>query len=489
MEYATPVRLLFQQRGPESSRRHMVRVVVRLALLAAADVAAFVFLRAIIRLVRDIEWLGPGIAHAVGAVFPYGLLGGTNFGVALIVGLMAFGAYGRGDARRDPEAITKGVAFAVLVALWPSFWSEAKLLVLAQGLIMLAIISTTIVVERAWFDRFVRFLFQKPADGGPMVFVGDRADPEAQRVFESLAAPDRTRATTWVNVPHDDRQSVSPTWLIERLHDALSANEADTLVLCGDFPPPVLEAIVETATSGGLRVLAVARVSGVVQRRTRTVQYDGTPFVELTVPGFRGWQLAAKRALDLAGALVGLVLLSPLFALIAIAIKLDSPGSVLFRQERVGYAGKVFRVFKFRTMRTTAEEEKAELAHLNASGDQRLFKIPNDPRITKLGRFLRKYSLDELPQLLNVLKGEMSLVGPRPFFESDLKTYLDHHFARLGAKPGITGLWQVKGRSTVTDFEEVVRLDREYIEHWSVRLDVEILLQTIPVVLRGRGAY
>jgi lipopolysaccharide/colanic/teichoic acid biosynthesis glycosyltransferase len=162
---------------------------------------------------------------------------------------------------------------------------------------------------------------------------------------------------------------------------------------------------------------------------------------------------------------------------------------VFFSQERVGYAGKVFRLLKFRTMRTSAEEEKASLAHLNSSGDGRLFKIPNDPRITRLGRFLRNWSLDELPQLFNVLTGDMSLVGPRPFFESDLKDYLDHHFARLGAKPGITGLWQVKGRSSVTDFEEVVRLDREYIERWNVLLDLGILLLTFPAVVRRRGAY
>ena len=144
---------------------------------------------------------------------------------------------------------------------------------------------------------------------------------------------------------------------------------------------------------------------------------------------------------------------------------------------------------KFRTMRVGADAEKGSLAHLNHTGDSRLFKIPNDPRTTRVGRVLRRWSLDELPQIWNVLRGEMSLVGPRPFFESDMEDYEVHHYRRLGAKPGLTGLWQVSGRSSVVDFEEVVRLDRQYIEQWSIWLDVSILLRTLPAVVRRSGAF
>jgi lipopolysaccharide/colanic/teichoic acid biosynthesis glycosyltransferase len=136
-----------------------------------------------------------------------------------------------------------------------------------------------------------------------------------------------------------------------------------------------------------------------------------------------------------------------------------------------------------------ADDRKQDLAHLNQTGDQRLFKIPNDPRVTRMGRFLRRWSLDELPQLWNVVVGDMSLVGPRPFFPGDLEGYELHHFDRLGAKPGMTGLWQVSGRSSVTDFEEVVRLDRKYIVNWSIGLDVWILLRTLPAVVSRHGAF
>jgi lipopolysaccharide/colanic/teichoic acid biosynthesis glycosyltransferase len=202
-----------------------------------------------------------------------------------------------------------------------------------------------------------------------------------------------------------------------------------------------------------------------------------------------GLGAAAKRALDVVAGLAGLVLLAPLLAVLALLVKLDSAGPVLFAQQRVGRGGRTFRMFKFRTMRDGAESEKPAVAHLNASDDVRLFKIVDDPRVTRLGRLIRRWSLDELPQLYNILMGHMSLVGPRPFFASDLADYQAHHFRRLAVRPGLTGLWQVSGRSDILDFEEVVRLDRRYIERWSLGLDLRILARTIPTVVRRRGAY
>jgi lipopolysaccharide/colanic/teichoic acid biosynthesis glycosyltransferase len=216
---------------------------------------------------------------------------------------------------------------------------------------------------------------------------------------------------------------------------------------------------------------------------------ESPPHVEAALPALRGWDAVAKRAIDVVGAVLGLVLLAPALALLAALLKLDSPGPVLFAQQRVGFGGRTFRMLKLRTMNDGADDEKATVAVLNRSDDLRLFKIAADPRVTRFGRVMRRWSLDELPQLYNVLMGEMSLVGPRPFFESDLDGYEAHHFRRLAVKPGITGLWQVSGRSDIVDFEEVVRLDRHYIEHWSLGLDLRILVRTIPTVITRRGAY
>lgn len=481
---------MLQRRAPESTRRHSMRALGRLVTLLSLDVGVFWLLRGIVRLLRDEAVYGDALATSLSSVFPKGFLGGYHFGIALVLGLLAVGAYGRGDNRRDVGSIARGVAIAVALSLWVQLWQGQFWLVLLQGLLMTVILWSAISLGRLAFDAAVRAVFQTPADGDPMVFVGDRADEEARRVHDLLLGKNRMRHTRWVNLPQrGDPNELAPAEALTLVHDALAEENADTLVLCGEYSPDVFEAIVEVSIASGIRVLAVPRVSGVVQERTDLVWYGGSAFVELTVPAFRGWQLFVKRGMDITGAFFGLIVLSPLFALVAAAIKLDSKGPVFFSQERVGYAGRVFRVYKFRTMRADADEIKQQLAHLNASGDPRLFKIPGDPRITKLGKFLRKWSIDEFPQFWNVLIGDMSLVGPRPFFESDLKDYLEHHFARLGAKPGITGLWQVKGRSSVVDFEEVVRLDREYIEAWSVGLDLMILLQTIPAVLRGRGAF
>jgi lipopolysaccharide/colanic/teichoic acid biosynthesis glycosyltransferase len=198
--------------------------------------------------------------------------------------------------------------------------------------------------------------------------------------------------------------------------------------------------------------------------------------------------LLLKRAFDLLIATLMLIVAVPLFALISLAIKLDSPGPVLYRARRVGLGGQVFNMWKFRSMQLDAEEQEKDLAHLNIYPGG-TFKVRDDPRVTWVGRLLRRSSLDELPQLFNVLQGEMSLVGPRPALVADLQRYEPHHFERLSVIPGMTGAWQVGGRNLITDFETIFRLDRSYIQRWSLLLDVKIMIRTLKVVITGEGAY
>ncbi|MEO7454761.1 MAG: sugar transferase [Gemmatimonadaceae bacterium] len=213
------------------------------------------------------------------------------------------------------------------------------------------------------------------------------------------------------------------------------------------------------------------------------------PTSERVEPALTNAQAAMKRAVDIVGATIGLVLGAPILAALALLVKLDSRGPVLFEQLRLGLVGEPFLMYKLRTMRLGAELERDDLAHLNQSDDARLFKIAADPRVTRPGRAMRRWSLDELPQLYNVLIGEMSLVGPRPNCEEDFPKYLPHHLRRLAVKPGLTGLWQVSGRNEILNFEEVVRLDAEYVDSWSLTLDLRILARTIPTVINRRGAY
>jgi lipopolysaccharide/colanic/teichoic acid biosynthesis glycosyltransferase len=195
---------------------------------------------------------------------------------------------------------------------------------------------------------------------------------------------------------------------------------------------------------------------------------------------------AIKRAIDLAGAAVGLVVLALPFAGVALLILLTDGRPVLFVQERAGLGGRPFRMVKFRTMRVGADAERAMLRERNEVSGGASFKLTDDPRVTRTGRFLRRTSIDELPQLWNVLVGDMSLVGPRPHPFDDVEGYADWHFRRLSVKPGVTGLWQISARSD-PDFDTWVRLDLEYIDTWSLGLDLRILLGTIPALLRTEG--
>lgn len=216
-------------------------------------------------------------------------------------------------------------------------------------------------------------------------------------------------------------------------------------------------------------------------------EINGIPLIGLRTPTFPGVERLLKRAMDIAIALAALAVASIPMLIIAILIKLDSPGPILVRQVRVGRQGCAFKFYKFRSMRDRADQELKDLLAKNeASGP--IFKIRNDPRRTRVGRWLRRFSLDELPQLFNVLKGDMSLIGPRPPFLHEVEKYEAWHRRRLDVAPGLTGLWQVSGRSDIP-FEEMALLDIWYIENWSLSLDVKILLRTVPAVLFGYGAY
>jgi exopolysaccharide biosynthesis polyprenyl glycosylphosphotransferase len=259
------------------------------------------------------------------------------------------------------------------------------------------------------------------------------------------------------------------------------------------------EIFLSTPCERGLvkRIVEQAREAGVDIRVVPDL-YDGLAWnspVEYigqfpTIPLHRGEVRVIgqmmKRVLDVTLASLALVILSPLLVAIAIAVATDSPGTIFYSSERIGKKGRVFRCLKFRTMVSDAEKRRAEILHMNER-DSVLFKITNDPRITRVGRVLRKYSLDELPQFVNVLRGDMSLVGPRPPIASEVKRYELNHLRRLNVTPGITGLWQVQARQDPS-FDSYISLDTAYIENWSLWLDIKILVRTVAVVVGGTGS-
>jgi exopolysaccharide biosynthesis polyprenyl glycosylphosphotransferase len=248
--------------------------------------------------------------------------------------------------------------------------------------------------------------------------------------------------------------------------------------------------VVRRLQDTNVQVDIVPRMFEVLGTNAQLHTIEGMPMVGLPVPRLSASSRLLKRSLDLAGAVGGLIVLGPLFLLISAWIKLDSRGPVFFRQVRMGARDRTFRVFKFRTMVNDAERRKSEVAHLNMhrNGDSRMFKIPNDPRVTRPGAFLRRTRIDELPQLLNVIRGEMSLVGPRPLILDEDKYVQRWARRRLKLKPGMTGLWQVLGASDIP-FDEMTKLDYLYVTNWSLREDLRLILLTLPALARARAAY
>lgn len=275
---------------------------------------------------------------------------------------------------------------------------------------------------------------------------------------------------------------------------ALSSVNAHTLVLTGsdDLPPEKIRELSWSLEPGRQHLIVAPALTDVGGPRIHTRPVAGLPLIHVETPRFEGSERFVKRMFDIVASIALIIVLAvPLF-IIALAVKIDSRGPVLFRQERIGFRGRPFRMLKFRSMRVDAEQVLASLLDERDegvdAGNTVMFKMKHDPRITRVGRFIRRFSLDELPQLFNVLLGEMSLVGPRPPLQREVELYEEHVHRKFLVKPGITGLWQVSGRSNLS-WEESVRLDLYYVENWSLIADLQILWRTAKAVVARDGAY
>jgi exopolysaccharide biosynthesis polyprenyl glycosylphosphotransferase len=272
------------------------------------------------------------------------------------------------------------------------------------------------------------------------------------------------------------------------LPEVFAERELDELIVAeSEFDDRGLLELVDLAHRRGVRVRAAPTTAELLTQRADYVPGQGVPLFELRPPAFVGTDWALKRTFDLFVSVLVVVLGLPLWIAIAIAIRLDSRGPVFFRDQRIGLNERDFQMIKFRTMYEDAQQRQVRLEAANEA-EGALFKLRDDPRVTRVGRFLRRFSLDEVPQVLNVLRGEMSLVGPRPLPLRDYELLEQWHRKRYLVLPGMTGLWQIAGRSDLT-FDDLVRLDFYYLENWSIWLDISILLRTVPAVIAARGAY
>jgi exopolysaccharide biosynthesis polyprenyl glycosylphosphotransferase len=288
---------------------------------------------------------------------------------------------------------------------------------------------------------------------------------------------------------HDDDVGMPVYGTFDDVAAAVRAAGADTVLVlsCPELDGHMLRRLAWRLERDDIDLIVASSLVDVAGSRATVRPVDGLPMLHVEHPRLSGAGRVVKSVFDRVSATVGLMLLAPLFAAAAIAIRAGSPGPVLFRQVRIGKAGRRFVMYKFRTMVVDAESRKHELVDLN-HGDGVLFKMRSDPRVTTVGRWMRRLSIDELPQLINVVRGEMSLVGPRPPLPEEVAAYPSDMRRRLAVSPGLTGLWQVSGRSDLS-WEETVRLDLRYVENWSFSLDLVILLRTLSAVCRSSGAY
>lgn len=336
--------------------------------------------------------------------------------------------------------------------------------------------------------RFTGWLLKQAGYRRRAVLVGSGKHIEA--VAHALAEESRTAVDLvgYISLAPRPQNGLRSLGTLGQLPAVLADERIEEVIIADpDFPQEEAVELVDLCHNRGVTVHVAPTTMEILIDRAEFVPGQTVPLFKLRPPVFDGLDFALKRTFDLVVATLSLIVLTPVLIAIGIAVKLSSRGPVIYRSVRPGMGGKPFSCFKFRTMREHADQIQADLEPLNEKSGA-LFKIRDDPRLTKIGRFLRRFSFDELPQLVNVIRGEMSLVGPRPLPMRDFERLEDWHKKRYLVLPGITGLWQVSGRAEL-DFDDLVRLDFLYLERWSIFLDLSILLKTIPAVLSRRGAF
>lgn len=400
---------------------------------------------------------------------------------AWVVIFAAHDLYDRAQSRRNPGALIGAVlSWAGLVVIGSVVYPESTL---TLGEILLAALFALVTdgVLRIAYEQAIEMIYRRGLGQVPTVIIGN--SDERARIRRMM------EMTTGAYTPVAELDLDSGGVDIPELREALDRTGASNVVLAGAerMSDGDLFDLLRSVRLRGVRIKVVPGTITLMRSRPVLSQSVGLPLLEVGYPQLDNTQRALKRALDVVGSLTALTLLSPLLLAVAVAIRFDSPGPILFHQKRAGADEKVFICYMFRSMYQDAERRQAELEAKNEA-DGAVFKIKDDPRITRVGHFIRKWSIDELPQLINVLKGEMSLVGPRPLPLRDFERMSDQHKRRLAAIPGMSGYWQISGRSNLS-FEDMVRLDLYYIENWSLSFDIKIILKTIGAVLRKEGAY
>ena len=482
-----PLPDILHARAPHAVSRHVWRTLLRIVVLVGVDVLTLELLRIVLAAARDHAWFGPRIAAGLTATVPAGAVPALPLQAAVLLGLAICGGYVGGARKRHVRSVALGALLGVLVVTWTELFSPPDTSRLVGVAFVAIAIAATLVVVRSVLDIVVDKVRPRKALALRAILVAPARDLNAGRKNPAFADPTEFRFVGEVDTTAGEARGgpLGPTAAMMTLIDE---HRADTVVLFGHLGESLAERLARVADAAGCNVVCLPRTVTLHGFEPQLVFHHGDPLMRLVRPGERGRQLVVKRAMDIVISSCLLILLSPLYLTIGLAVRLTSRGPALFRQVRVGQGGRHFHMWKFRSMVAAAEEQLEQLSAQNVYGDEPLFKVVRDPRITRLGRFLRRTSLDELPQFWNVLRGDMSLVGPRPPLPGEVDRYAERHFVRLDVRPGLTGPWQVSGRNRIMAFEEVIALESAYIADWSFARDASILARTLPAVIRMDGA-
>ncbi len=405
--------------------------------------------------------------------------------VAIEICLIAAGGlYGSGERRRKYFSLIKNLTFAYLLLLVIAFFYKPGDFVSRSTFILSWLLSIFLsCIGRFSLNIGLKHFRQQGAACSKTFLICRPEDKE--KAVELLKKENCYNLVGWtdVNSLAVDRKSFDAI-----LENICTLGVAIVFICYSDFIESRMFLYWRLRNAGiTMQLLPIGLET--FGQKAELMMVGGLPSIQFSPPLITGSDFLVKRCFDFCSAALFILITMPLYICIALLVKLDSPGSVFYRQTRIGLHGRPFKVWKFRTMVVNADQLQKELEASNEMKDGVLFKMKNDPRITRVGKFLRRYSLDELPQMINVLCGEMSLVGPRPFPLRDVNNFSERHFVRHEVLPGITGLWQVSGRSDIIDFEKVVSLDLAYMESWSLALDLQILFQTLIVIFKRKGAY
>lgn len=394
----------------------------------------------------------------------------------------SYGLYQSGKKRRHYPNIIKAVFLSNLILLLIAFLYLPHALIARSTFLFTAVLSLIFVCVGRYVSNLLIIQVWKRGFIRHPVFV--------------IAAPDNLDAVTKLvsRAPYhrlcgcSDLESIGADRIDETLRHLQLLGVSEVFVHSTNALRDPMHLYWKLRNKG----ITIYMLSSVLEPLFREEEFgaiEGVPCAKYSAPFLTGLDFWTKRIIDFIGALCFLIITFPVYLIIAIVIAFDSRGPIFYKQTRIGLRGKPFKVWKFRTMVSNADQIQAALEQQNECKDGILFKMKSDPRITTVGNFLRQYSLDELPQIFNILLGEMSFVGPRPLPTRDVEHFAQHHHIRHEVLPGITGLWQVSGRSEIKDFEDVFRLDIQYIENWSLWYDLKIVLKTIAAVFQKAGAY